>query len=103
MTPAPFQFHMPTDSQDGVAASDDKLYRWAAWRFWDITLSYIVFVSLFPRSARDPILETRIEAWLTKWERHRPQGDWDVGGYVMVSVFSRVAWNVESLRRLINN
>jgi hypothetical protein len=40
-------------AQDGVAASDDKQYRYALWRFWDISRPYILFVSLNPKSLKD--------------------------------------------------
>lgn len=94
-----FSFHMPAGAQDGVAASDDRLYRWAAWRFWDVSKPYIVFVGLNPRAARDPVLEDKLDGYMRRWERG-PQADWLCGGYVVVSLFGRVAFTAEHLRRL---
>jgi hypothetical protein len=96
-----FHFEMPSPgSQDGVAASDDKLYRWAFWRFWDVSKSYITFVALNPRAHADPMLEDKITGWLERWEGGRDKSAWTVGGYVVVSMFGRVAPNVPYLRRL---
>jgi len=87
-------------AQDGVAASDDKQYRYALWRFWDIAKPYILFVSLNPKSLKDSDQCEDIERWLENWEHRPDRENWRCGGYVLVSLFSRVAWTVAELRRL---
>lgn len=95
-----FQFEFPKHAMDGVAASDDKLFRWAFWRIFDTSRPYLNFITLHPRSAVDPILEETIETHMAVWEKRRPRSEWKCGGYVVTSIFPRVAWNVEMLRRL---
>lgn len=84
----------------GYASSDDKLFRWALWRFWDTHLPYMNFIDLHPRSIQDPILEERIEGWMTTWEHGRDKSGWRIGGYVVTTLFPRVCWTAQVLRRL---
>lgn len=84
----------------GEALSDDRLYCWARWRFWNVAKPYINFVGLNPRAATDPIQDERIEAWLKRWEHGRERVLWTCGGYVVTNVFSRVAHTTQVLRRL---
>ncbi len=87
-------------AMDGVAASDDKLFRWALWRFWDVSRPYINFIALHPRAYQDPILETQLDAYMRRWEGGGPRDGWRCGGYVVTCLFPRVVWNVGAMRRL---
>ncbi len=77
---------IPFPSQDFRASdavfSDDRIYRYALWRWWDVDKDFALFIGLNPSTAD----ETQDDPTIRRCKRF--SADWGFGGYVMANIFA---------------
>ena len=78
--------------KNGAAMSDDRKYRYALWRIWDVEKRKVMFIGLNPSTANEISDDPTIRRVI------RFAYDWGFGGVYMLNCFPLVSANPDDLK-----
>lgn len=78
---------------NGANFSEDKIYRYALWRVWDISKGIIMFIGLNPSTADETYNDPTIRRVISFAKQ------WGYGGVYMMNCFPLVSSDPKALRK----